>query len=97
MLSRADHLARCRVKAEDARDLTMIKSKLKGSPSLSTIDRDIILMVDNAVKYNGPDSDVGRGAKSIENEYEKKRKQIQPHGSARASVESRKQKKPRYE
>jgi len=77
----------------------MIKSRLKGSPSpsLSTIDRDLILMVDNAVKYNGPDSDVGRGAKSIENEYEKKRRQIQPHGSARASVESRKQKKPRYE
>jgi hypothetical protein len=86
------------VKPEEARDLSLIRSKLKNLPPLSVIDRDIILMVDNAVKYNGAESQVGKGAKSIEADYEKKRKMIQPHGSARASTDNRKPpKKPRYE
>lgn len=75
----------------------MIKTKIKNLAPLSSIDKDVILMVDNAVKYNGIDSPVGKGAKTIEAEYEKKRKQIFPHGSARESVENRVSKRPRHE
>jgi hypothetical protein len=85
------------VKREEARDLSMIKSKLKSLAPLSSIDKDLILMVDNAVKYNGIDSPVGRVAKTIEAEYEKKRKQISPYGSARESVENRASKRARHE
>jgi hypothetical protein len=75
----------------------MIKNRLKILPSLSTIDNDVVLMVDNAVKYNGLESPVGQAAKAIEYGYDKKRKEIQPHGSARGSVENRAPKRPRHE
>ncbi|CAL1694239.1 unnamed protein product [Somion occarium] len=46
----------------DARDLSTIKQKLEVDKydSVEAFEADLDLMIDNAIRFNGPDSDVGR-------------------------------------
>lgn len=74
------------IRPQDARDIFTIRKAMKDRPKeygLAQMDADILLMLDNARKYNGADSFVGQAAAKVEESYEQKRKLLEPSGKAR--------------
>lgn len=55
----------------DARDLSLIKKKLEGDKYESTqaLEADFDLMIGNAIKFNGEDSEVARMANATQNTF----------------------------
>lgn len=87
------------VPQRDARDITTIKSKLDRSEydTSAAVYADIQLMVDNCVKFNGPDHEVSRQAKACQQRFHdmladasRKRKQEVMEGTPVASSSSNK-------
>ena len=56
---------------KDARDLRTISSKLSQDKyeNIETFEADLDLMIDNAILFNGADSDVGDMAVKLQNRY----------------------------
>ncbi|EJU02667.1 hypothetical protein DACRYDRAFT_21692 [Dacryopinax primogenitus] len=56
---------------KDARDLSTIKTKLDQDKydSIEALDADIRLMVDNAIKFNGAESEVAAAARQVDKDY----------------------------
>ncbi|KZT52907.1 hypothetical protein CALCODRAFT_501745 [Calocera cornea HHB12733] len=73
---------------KDARDLSTIKTKLEQDKydSIEALDADIRLMVDNAIKFNGADSEVAAVARLLDKEYNALVKPLRtaiPNGAAK--------------
>lgn len=60
------------VPRENARDLKTIKGKLERDKydSVDALEADLLLMVNNAITFNGPESDVGIGAYRMQATYQ---------------------------
>lgn len=56
---------------QDARDLKTIRQKLDGDKydSVQAFEADVELMANNAIKFNGMDSDVGQWARQIQQRF----------------------------
>lgn len=76
---------------EDARDISMIKSKLdKGLyQTVDQVNQDVVLMFSNAHKFNGRDSPVSNITKGLEEVW------ARLYAKAKAAAEAHTHKKPR--
>lgn len=56
---------------KDARDLSTIKQKLEADKydSVEAFEADLDLMIDNAIRFNGPDSEVGKISYIVRDKY----------------------------
>lgn len=84
------------VKREDARDLSLIESKVKATAydSLEAFDADVRLMLSNCYRFNAADEGIMTWAKNFEKAYVKEWKEVKAkHGAAVAGGEPNRKKK----